>query len=61
MNLIGNVTKFTEQGSIELSINWLPQTPHVSNEYFELIPYDDQEGVFEKENNLLRLSEGMKA
>jgi len=52
MNLIGNATKFTEYGSILMSVKWL-QATEVSEKAFQPTPYDEEnEGVFEKEYNL---------
>lgn len=52
VNLVGNAAKFTNQGTITISIRWLPNMTAVNNKCFEPIPYDhENEGIFERDES----------
>ena len=60
LNLVSNSVKFTESGTIMVSIYWLQDRTEVTEDCFYPFPYDDEnEGVFEKDEataGLLRKS-----
>jgi len=56
MNLVGNAIKYTNQGIIQVTIDWFEGAEEVEEKYFEPKPFDDEdEGVFEKAQTLAPL------
>jgi len=56
MNLVGNSIKYTDQGIIQVTIDWFEGQEEVNERCFEPKPFDDDdEGVFEKSQTLATL------
>ena len=55
LNLVQNAVKYTDVGSIDINVEWINNTQHVTNKCFEPLPFNNRdaqdEGLFEKMQN----------
>ena len=56
MNIVNNSVKFTETGKVSMEVNWLKYKEKIEEDCFEPIPFDDDEGIFEKEQSTALLN-----
>jgi CheY-like chemotaxis protein len=57
MNLMGNATKFTDKGFINITIDWIPNKPKIDDSCYLPEPYlSEDEGIFEKDEKVAGLS-----
>lgn len=50
INLVVNAIKFTDKGSVDIELAWVPDTTYVTEKCFYPSPFDDEdEGIFEKD------------
>jgi len=60
LNLIGNSVKYTQKGSINISIEWIKDCRVVQDCHFLPHPFDEEnEGVFEKQQAMSNLNSGL--
>lgn len=46
-NIISNSEKYTDRGSIIISVDWIPNAFEIKDEHYEPMPYDE-DGIFDK-------------